>query len=159
MKNISLLLYLLLFFTFSGCNSDDSAEGANEILIFGWFADSSCSGDCADIYKIEDGKVYKDMSGTYPENSFFEGDFQLIAEADYPDFKPLLVELPNELLDEPNGYLDCLDCTNANGGFYLELKNDEGFHASWRYRNVMYPEYMEAYRSLLLDKLALLNSL
>jgi hypothetical protein len=162
MKKLNLILSLLVLFILSGCNSEDdnvTSEEKNEILIFGWFADSSCSGDCSNIYKIENGKIYKDIDFNYPENTFFEGNFQLMTNADYEDYEALIIELPNEIINELNGYLDCSDCTNASGGFYLELQNDDGFHKSWRFRNALYPDYMENYRSILLDKLAELNSL
>lgn len=143
-----------------GCTSNDGiTEDSNEILIFGWFADASCSGSCSTIYKLENGQVYKDISATYPNNTFFTGNFQLMSNANYDDFKSLLSTLPSEIRNEPNGYLDCTTCTNANGGFYIELKNDTGFHKSWRFRNAVYPNYMENYRSLLVDKLAELSSL
>jgi len=60
--------------------------------------------------------------------------------ATYQDFESLLTELPNELFNKPNGFLDCADCTNENGGFYLEYQDDEGFHKSWRFRNAIYPD-------------------
>ncbi len=161
MKKRNIIISLLVLFLLSGCNSDDngSSQGQNEALIFGWFGDSSCMGDCADIYKIEDGKIYVDVDYNYPENTFFEGNFQEVTNANYQDYKALLLELPNEIMNEPNGYLDCTTCTNENGGFYLELKDDTGFHKSWRFHNVQYPNYMENYRSMLIDKLADLNSL
>ena len=79
--------------------------------------------------------------------------------ANYQDFESLITELPDEIFNEPNGYLDCTDCTNENGGLYLEYQDNDGFHKSWRFRNAIYPDYMESYRSLLIDKLAELNSL
>lgn len=162
MKKLNLILSLLVLFSISGCNSEDdnvTTEEENGILVFGWFADSSCSGDCSNIYKIENGKIYKDIDYNYPENTFFEGNFRLMTNADYKDYEALIIELPNEIFNEPNGYLDCTDCTNANGGFYLEFQNEEGFHKSWRFRNALYPNYMKNHRSLLLNKLAELNSL
>lgn len=165
MKKPVFILNLLLLFILSACNLEDDNGTTEEdtqkkgVLIFGWFADSSCSGDCSDIYKIDNGKVYKDIDHNYPRNTFFEGNFELMTNVDYQEYEALIVELPDEIFNEPNGYLDCTDCTNTNGGFYLELQNDDGVHKSWRFRNALYPDYMENYRSLLLDKLAELNSL
>ena len=161
MKKLNFTLSLLLLLLLSGCNSDDNNENTqrNGTLIFGWFADSSCSGNCATLYKIETGNVYKDIDNNYPVNTFFVGNFQLMSNANYPDYKSLITELPNEIFNEPNGYLDCTDCTNENGGFYLEYQDNDGFHRSWRFKNAVYPDYIESYRSLLIDKLAELNSL
>jgi len=160
MKKLNLIISLLVLLNLSGCNSeDDNVENIrkNGTLIFGWFADSSCLGDCSTIYKIDNGKIYKDIDYDYPVNTFFEGNFQLMTNEDYLDFQALLIELPNEIFNEPNGYLDCTDCTIANGGFYLEFQNDTGFHKSWRFHNKFHPDYIENYRKLLLNKLAELN--
>tara|TARA_R100000935_G_C2823514_1_gene161017 strand:+ start:1022 stop:1519 length:498 start_codon:yes stop_codon:yes gene_type:complete len=165
MKNLNCILSLLLLSIFFGCNSEEDTSTSQEnkqrngILIFGWFSDSSCEGVCSDMYKLENGKIYKDIDNTYPENTFLEGNFQLINNADYEDFESLILELPKEIFNEPNGYLDCSDCTNDNGGFYLEFKSEDGLKNSWRFRNALFPNYIENYRSLLLDKLAELNSL
>lgn len=165
MKKLNFILSLLVIFILSGCNTEDDNGPTEEntqrngILIFGWFSDSSCAGDCSNIYKMDNGKIYKNIDQNYPENTFFEGDFQLMTNVDYQVYEALIVELPNEIFNAPNGYLDCTDCTNANGGFYLEFQNDDGSHNSWRFRNALYPDYMENYRSLLLGKLAELNSL
>ena len=163
MKKLNLILTLSLVLILSGCSSDDDNENENiqrnGTLIFGWFADSSCSGDCSSIYTINTENVYRDIDYNYPDNTFFEGNFQLMNNANYQDFELLITELPDEIFGEPNGYLDCTDCTNENGGLYLEYLDDDGFHKSWRFRNAIYPDYMESYRSLLIDKLAELNSL
>jgi hypothetical protein len=162
MKKLNFILCLILLLILFGCNSDDDNENThvNGTLIFGWFAGSTiCSGDCSTIYKIDSENIYKDIDYNYPENTFFEGNFQLMNNTNYQDFKSLITELPNEIFNEPNGYLDCTDCTNENGGFYLEYQGNDGFHKSWRFRNAIYPDYIESYRSLLLDKLAELNSL
>lgn len=160
MKKLNFILSLVLIFILSGCNSDDDNTNSelNGTLIFGWFADSSCSGDCSTIYKIDNEKIYKDIDHNYPENTFFEGNFQLMSSENYQDYEVLITELPKEILNEPSGYLDCTECTNENGGFYIEYRDNDGFHKSWRFRNAIYPDYMESYRILLLDKLADLNS-
>ena len=161
MKKLNFVLSLLALFILFGCNSEDDNVNTQTkgTIIFGWFAGSSCSGDCSSIYKIDNEKIYRDVDFNYPENTFFEGNFELMTNVDYQDYEALIIELPNEIFNEPNGYLDCTDCTNANGGFYLEYHNDDGFHKSWRFRNAIYPDYMENYRSMLIDKLAELNNL
>lgn len=163
MKKLNLILSLSLVLIVAGCNSNNDNEDENTqmngTLIFGWFADSSCSGDCSTIYKIDAENIYKDIDFDYPKDTFFEGNFKLMSKANYQNFEILRTELPNEIFNEPNGYLDCSDCTNESGGFYLEYQDDNGFHKSWRFKNAVYPDYIESYRSLLLDKLAELNSL
>ncbi|WP_026838628.1 hypothetical protein [Gillisia sp. JM1] len=93
MKNLYFILSLLVFFILSGCNSVDDNITTEEntqrngILIFGWFSDSSCEGGCSDIYKIDNGKIYKDIDSNYPENTFFGGNYQLMTNVDYRDYK------------------------------------------------------------------------
>ena len=152
------IISLLLLSTLAGCNSDDSNNHVKGTLIFGWFASSNCSGDCSQIFKIDGTNVYQNINHDYPDTPFFEGEFELMTDVNYQDYKVLLNQLPNEIHAEPNGYLDCTDCTNENGGFYLEFEDDNGIRKSWRFRNAVFPEYMESYRSLLLEKIAELSS-
>ena len=149
----------MIIMSFS-CASDDDNEGAqqNRTLIFGWFADSSCSGDCSQIYKITSDKIFRDLDIEYPEDNYFEGNFQEITTVNYQDYSALLNQLPNEIFNEPNGYLDCPECTNELGGLYLEYEDDE-IHKTWRIRSAQFPSYIDSYKTLLLDKLADLNSL
>lgn len=161
MKKLNFILSLSLIFILLGCNSDDGNENTkrNGILIFGWFADSNCSGNCSTIYKIDTENVYRDIDNNYPENTFFDGNFQMMNNANHQDFETLITQLPNEIFNEPIGYLNCTDCTNENGGFYLEYQDNNGFHKSWRFRNGIYPDYLESYRTLLINKIAELNEL
>lgn len=159
MKRLKFPLILLLVLTFFACDSESDDAAIKGTLIFGWFADASCSGDCAKIYKIDNGNVYRDIDYNYPENTFFTGNFQLMTNANYQNFKTLIAELPSEILNEPNGYVGCDTCTNANGGLYIEYITEDGFHKSWRIHNAIFSSYLENYRSLIIDKLEELNSL
>ena len=151
-KNFTIVFLVLIF---ASCNSEETPQ--NRELIFGWFADSSCSGDCAQIYKIDNEKVFKDIDFNYPKGNYFTGNFKEMSTVSYDELLVLFDQLPDELIDEPNGYLDCTDCSDGQGGFYLEYKTDK-IHKSWKFRNAQYPTYLENFRSLLLDKIELLNS-
>lgn len=157
LKLLSILL--LLCFCYS-CSSDDSVNEAeqDQILIFGWFADASCNGDCSSIYKLEEGKVYRDVDYNDPTDGPFQGNFQEMPNANFQDYVALINQLPNEIFSEPNGYLDCSDCTDDLGGLYIEYKVNNQTKM-WRFRNAQFPDYIESYRSLLIDDLAELNSL
>jgi hypothetical protein len=156
-KSIAVVLFVFLIIS---CSNNDESKPVKEnvILTFGWFADGSCGGDCAQIYRIQDGRVFKDVDYNYPTGDTFEGNFQEIKNINFKDYEALL-DLPIEIYNEPNGYLECLECTNDWGGFYIEYQDDDEFHKSWRIRNAIYPDYVKNYRSLLLDKLEGLNSL
>ena len=159
MKKLNFILSFLPLFILFGCNPEDDNVNTqkNGILIFGWFADSSCSGDCSSIYKIDNEHVYRDVDYNYPESTFFVGNFELMTNANYQDYEALIIELPDEIFNQPNGCLDSTQCNEDWGGFYLEYKNDDGFHKSWQFNTE--PEFIKNYRSLLLDKLAQLNDL
>ncbi len=163
--SVRIVFLVICVGAFLSCNSDDgNNEGGGEeiqdgaTLIFGWFADDSCQGDCATIYRIDDEKVYRDVAINFPEDDDFEGDFQEVNGANHEDYEQVITQLPDEIFDEPSGYLDCPECTHEEGGFYLEYET-ENFHRTWRFRNGQYPPYMDDYRSLLIDKIADLNSL
>ncbi|MEC3906856.1 hypothetical protein VOI54_07485 [Tamlana sp. 2201CG12-4] len=156
-KNI---VCILLVFICAACSNDgdETPTDKNIMLTFGWFADSKCSGGCGQIYKIEAGKIFKDIDYNYPEGDVFEGNFQEVKDVDYQDYKALL-NLPKEIFNQPNGYLECTGCLEVDsGGFYIEYQS-ESMHKSWRIRNAQYPPYMESYRALILNKLEKLNSL
>lgn len=156
--NIKIGLIFIALLSFSCGNDEGEDDKKNVTLIFGWFSSSNCSGDCADIYMLSDKRISKDIAHDFPDDNYFEGNFQEIVAANYDDFKALL-DLPKEIFNEPNGYLDCDGCIEVDsGGFYLEYISDD-IHKLWRFRNAQYPSYIENYRSLLLDKLADLNSL
>lgn len=152
---VGLIFIVLLIF---GCASDEGLDDKKNVtLIFGWFSSSNCDGDCADIYKISNGKIFKDITHTSPDDNYFEGNFQEVASVNYDNYKALL-NLPREIFNAPNGYLDCEDCIEVDsGGFYLEYISDDN-HKLWRIRNAQYPSYIKNYRSLLLNKIAELNS-
>jgi hypothetical protein len=158
LKYISLLICSLFFL---GCSSDDDSSDQNAkdvTLIFGWFSDNSCSGSCATIYKLADEKVYRDNNSTRPNNQGYQGNFEEIENADFLMFSNLITELPNQVFDNPNGYLGCDGCNDDLGGLYFEYISEEE-SGLWKIRNAQLPNYMEDYRSLMIDKLAELNEL
>lgn len=150
--------------TLLGCSSDGSnseteiPDGRDSVsLIFGWYGDYSCMGDCTSMYKLEDGMVFRDTDFAPLGNPYFEGNFERMLNADYEDFEVLITALPDEIFDAPNGCLDSTDCNDTSGGLYLEYKKGQSVHSSWRFNGL--PAYMETYRSLFIDKLAEINSL
>lgn len=151
---------IFLCLVFVGCSSDDSnSQNIDDVtLIFGWFGDNSCSGDCATIYKLEDEKVFRDDNSMRPDNNGYQGNFEEIDSADFSMFSILITDFPEQVFDNPNGYLNCTDCNDDSGGFYFEYISDDN-SGSWKIKNAQYPDYMDGYRSLIIDKLAELNEL
>lgn len=151
---------LLLISVCYSCSDDDSENNLrqNQTIIFGWFGDGLCNGDCTSIYKLEDNKVYRDIDYADISNMPFQGNFQEMENANFQDYVGLINQLPNDIFNEPNGYLGCVDCTDEVGGLYVEY-DVNGETKIWKIRNGQSPDYVQTYRSLILDKLADLNSL
>ncbi|MEL0454871.1 hypothetical protein WJN01_01425 [Flavobacteriaceae bacterium SZ-1-7] len=154
----SYLTIILLILTGVSCSKEERNESdSNAILKFGWFASSTCSGDCGQIYKMKDGKMFRDIDYNQIEGDVFVGNFQEMENVDYKNYVELF-NLPSEIYNEPNGYLECSGCLEVDsGGFYIEYESST-MHKSWRFRNAQYPTYIESYRSLLLSKIEELNS-
>lgn len=157
LKVATILFTLLICYS---CSNDDSTIETNQdvVLVFGWFADGLCSGDCTSIYKLEDGNVYRDIDYNDLSGDSFQGNFQEMSNTSFQDYVGLINQLPSSIFSEPNGYLGCSDCTDDLGGLYVEYKTNNETQ-TWRIRNGQSPEYISSYRSLLIDKLAELNSL
>ena len=160
-KLVSILSVLFILFSCSSEDNDPNTPtddpSSSVVLIFGWYAQSNCSGHCSDLFMIDEENVYKDVNGNRPSDTFYDGNFELFSKASHENYEALISELPPELFDAPNGCLSTVDCNDTFGGFYIEYKDDKGFHKSWQFNTE--PEYIVNYRSLLLDKLAELNSL
>ncbi|MEL7268179.1 MAG: hypothetical protein AAGL34_01245 [Bacteroidota bacterium] len=148
-------LFVLLLIS---CGDDDT-DTENQTLTFGWYAGPICVGDCTTMYKLEDGKVFTAFDPERPSGNVFVGNFQEFPQARYEDFEILISELPSELFNVPDGYIACPECTNEDGGFYIELLTADGTRRTWRSFTADVPTYFESYRLLLVDKLAELNGL
>ena len=138
---------------------DDDTDTENQILTFGWYAGPICVGDCTTMYKLEEGKVFQAIDPDRPAGNVFVGNFQEFPQARYEDYDELILQLPSQLFDVTDGYIACPECTNEDGGFYIELLNANGTRRTWRSFTADVPPYFESYRLLLIDKLAELNGL
>ncbi|MEO1484990.1 MAG: hypothetical protein AAFU57_04535 [Bacteroidota bacterium] len=149
----------MLVVLFTACGDDDDSGTGDEILTFGWYAGPICEGDCTTMYKLEEGKVFKAFDPDRPSGNVFVGNFQEFPRARSEDFENLISELPPELFEVPDGYIACPECTNEDGGFYIELLRANGTRRTWRSFTADVPYYFENYRLLLIDQLAALNGL
>ncbi len=131
------LLYSLLLITlFSACNTDISEDNVtpesstSEYLLFGrvglgW----GCSSPA--IYKLQDGKLYVDTSGTYcktRETYTFKG--TVLSDAQYQLAKDLSTSFPSDLNSQASQTFGCPGC--ADGGMiYIQKKASNGTLKTW----------------------------
>ena len=129
---VSLIFTILTALNISSCQFLDFPAIPSEIpeeertLIFGTYY-GFCFGDCADIYKIESGKIFADreIDNFYlvrDEELPFESDPR--PEEDYDVAETLLESFPNRLFDEEEETLGIPDA-HDQGGIYLEIRTPD----------------------------------
>lgn len=132
----TLLYSLLLIPLFLACTSDISEDNVTpesitaEYLLFGrvglgW----GCSSPA--IYKLQDGKLYADTSGTYcktRETYTFKG--TVLSDAQYQLAKDLSTSFPSDLSSQASQTFGCPGC--ADGGMiYIQKKASNGTIKTW----------------------------
>ena len=131
---VSFALAALIGLSVSGCDffdlpviprSDDIPE-ADISLVFGTYY-GFCFGDCADIYKLEEGQLFadKEIENFYEfrdEELPFEADPR--PEEDYSIAETLLETFPTRLFDEEEETLGIPDA-HDQGGIYLEIRTPD----------------------------------
>ena len=122
MKKLCTLLVALLVLLLS-CNKEgfDGNLNSNEYLIFGKFY-SECVGNCVNLYKIEDQKLYRDdLNWGLPDEIPFQS--KALDSAKFEIAKILIEAFPTALLKSNKRRYGCPDCADQ-GGFYIELKEN-----------------------------------
>lgn len=158
MMKSRLYTYALCGLFLIGCskkNNDDDGIQDGASLIFGFYA-GECSGDCSDVYFLDESSLAVDEDNRFPTNDFFVGNFRGLPQSDFNNSIELLALLPPELLNETDPVLGCPDCADQ-GGYYLEYQT-ESFQAAWRIDSNLdeVPSYLHDYIELLLEKMNIL---
>lgn len=146
------LLLLFTFFSAASCNEEKDEptvqNDASEYIVFGDFY-GFCSGDeCIRIFKLSDGKLYKDSKQNYPQQgAIYSGTYGPVSSAKTDSIDMLLSGYPLQLLNDTNEVFGCPDCVDQ-GGMYLEIKTNSS-HRSWLFDNVhsALPVYLQDYAS------------
>lgn len=125
MKSICVLSLFVLFIGLSSCEDECNCAGQGEFeyMLFGHFY-GYCQGEnCIEIFKIEDGKLYEDISDAYPnDHEPYQGDFVPLPSDKYELVKDLMQDFPDELYSETAHTIGMPDAGDW-GGVYVEVKH------------------------------------
>ena len=150
MKQFILSLFVLALI--SGCEKDTELvkPDSDDYLVFGWFYGECWGPDCVKVYKIQDGKLYRDI---YDENNFWNITFDDTPMSDekYEIAKVMLEEFPDQILDETKDTFGCPDCGDW-GGMHLQLAQGD-LNMTWRIdlQDNDLPEYLIPYKNRMLE--------
>ncbi len=123
---------ILLMLGFIACDEDKAIPPAKSqpsplqdtALIFGTYYGFCFPPDsCVHIYKLADGRVYKDTTHHYPHDTSSYR-FLAIDTPHYQKVRELKKAFPRRLITDTATKLGCPDCRDQ-GGYYVALKTDK----------------------------------
>jgi hypothetical protein len=159
MKNFYLLIVISSIFLLStSCSDDEEVMKTSEYLVFGHFYGFCMGESCVQIYKLENGKLYRDSKKEYPRyDEFYEGSYVAMDKSDYDQVKDLTEIFPVQLLVAQDTVFGCPDCADQ-GGLYIEYKSDD-MHRFWMVDqfNGNVPVYLHEFMEEVNEKIDLLN--
>jgi hypothetical protein len=117
-----LMLLLLTVLVFGACK--ESEEPLQDAFVFGrWSA--FCTGNCIQIYKLENDKLYVDNLNSFREAATITYKPTPLSNQYVAKAKSLRDSFPQSLLENPFSVIGCPDCADQ-GGIYLAFDNREG---------------------------------
>ncbi len=104
------------------CNCLPSSD--TDYLVFGHFYGECIGEQCIEIFKLTDEALFEDTQDKYPSSqSAYEGTFEALPEATFNEVSDLINQVPEALLNEPNGVIGMPDAGDW-GGYYIEVQRD-----------------------------------
>jgi len=123
---LPIFAFSLLLFT--ACTSDENeGEADHPTIIFGVYH-GFCQGDCAHLFKYENGEVFRDdINSFYQEEIGFSNESESALES---RAKKVLDAFPESLKENTQETYGCPDCADQ-GGYFISLDID-GSSREWR---------------------------
>lgn len=129
---------MVLFALLTGCNEEEEPE--IDAFIFGKWS-LICEGNCIQIYKLDQGKLYADNMNSFRESQIITYNPTPLGDEFTQQAQELRAAFPQAYLF-PRGldFIGCPDCAEQ-GGYYLAFENAEGV-LWWQIGNVpaLWPE-------------------
>jgi len=148
-----------MVFSLQACKKDPIVKTINyDYLIFGTVYGECIGPNCITLYKLEDGKLYKNSSREYPNlNSNYAGDYALLSSDKYGQTKDLPDHFPEEFLMKSVQFVGCPDCVDQ-GGYYVEFSKN-GKMKNWMIdrSKANLPKELHAFIDKLGEKMELLK--
>ena len=111
----------------AGCKKETQIPANADSFIFGK-ACGECQGNCATFFKIENGKLFADLTD-YFYHQDLSFDTVALPEDKYQIASNLLSEFPAYLENNPDKTFGCPDCADQCG-FYI-IVNKDGSKTYW----------------------------
>lgn len=118
-----LMFFSIIILLFGGCKKDP-AVNSDYFIIGSYYGE--CMGDCAILYKAENGKLYADNVKWFHLNvnsSILKFDDSPLSNDKFILVDKLKNNLPNYLINNPSKTFGCPDCADQ-GGMYIEIRQD-----------------------------------
>ncbi len=117
-----LLISLLVIISITSCK--ESEEPLEDAFVFGrWSA--FCTGNCVQIYKLENDKLYVDNLNSFRQAGTITYSPTPLSNQYVAKAKSLKETFPSYLLENPFTVIGCPDCADQ-GSIYLAFDNREG---------------------------------
>lgn len=118
---------------------------ADDTFIFGHFYGECIGENCIEVFKIEDGKIYEDTSGSYPNGTDDNFAWLLLENEKFEKAKSFPEFFPSELLSEIDQVIGMPDAGDWGG--YIIGKMDDDELRIWLIDTMVenIPEYLHEY--------------
>ncbi len=147
--SLVMICFVALSLLSAECQKDNiqpNLFGDNPVFIFGT-SYGHCMGNCVNLYKIVDGKIYPDLldRGNPADATFSE---MPLSDVDYQLALPVMAQFP-EALWEAKSPIGCPDCADQGAYFIQVEKEGEVFQWLIDRDEEKLPEYLKPYTKLM----------
>lgn len=131
MKLNILMIACLAIGLMTSCTKEDKLIlSETDYILFGHFYGECLGEDCIAIFRLEEDKLYEDISDKYPaREDFHDREFVLLSQEKFDAVKDLIDYFPMDLLEETNDVIGQPDAGDW-GGLYIEY-NFDGISRFW----------------------------
>ena len=117
--------------SFQSCKKDPIAKTISyDYLIFGTIYGECGGPDCVTLYKLENGKLYKNNNRTYPKlTQQYAGVYTELSQDKFNYVKDLPDYFPEDFLKQSEQFIGCPDCVDQ-GGYFVEFGKGD-YRKNW----------------------------
>jgi hypothetical protein len=145
LNKLILLTGIILFISCS--SSTNPIPQKQDSITFGDYYGMCAGTSCVNIFLYQEGKIFADTSHKYPNtNSIYEGKWFRLPDEKIIYLDSAFFSIPDSLFIEKNTIIGQPDAYDQ-GGIYLEIYKNNGFHKYWLIDNDVnnLPAYLQKY--------------
>ncbi len=160
MKLQLITLLCLIALTFEACKEEPIIkQNDSNYFMFGTYYGQCFGVNCVTIYKLEEGKLFKNVAKERSYSDFFEGKltYTALTQTEYDLVSDIETKIPEVLLNNTKTTIGCPDCADG-GGIYVEYcKNGIKQHWYIDTQKFYVPEELHPFIDLIWEKMTLLE--